>query len=87
MDFYDTPKKKKNKKRSRGVETISMIREMHQLNKTMISLRLSQADYNAIKERSNLFCLGNVSKWLVYAAKKYQPSQNELIKLQPKKKI
>lgn len=53
---------------------------------TMISIRLSKKDLDKMKEKSEAYTLGNLSKWIIYASKMYNPSSKELTKISSVKK-
>lgn len=40
--------------------------------------RCTQIDYNNIKTKANIYCEGNISEWIIYAAKNYVPRKSEL---------
>lgn len=43
-----------------------------------IGLRASDEEHNEIKIKANLYTDGNISEWMLYAARNYQPKRDEL---------
>lgn len=45
---------------------------------TGITFKLKEREKNKIKQKAALYCEGNVSEWVLYAATNHVPNQNDI---------
>lgn len=53
------------------------LKKRNQNKKKILGFRVTEAEYNKIKIKANLYCDGTISNWLVNAALNYKPNRND----------
>lgn len=54
------------------------IKKNKKTKEKMISVRVSEDEYNSMKIKAHLYTEGNLSEWIVFSSSKYKPQKEEI---------